>query len=158
MEFRILGPLEVTETGNPASLAGCKEGALLEALVLGAGEVVSADRLIDALWREDPPKSAAKTLQNCVLRLRKALGEPVVETRPGGYRLAAADDAVDAHRFEALIRVGRTAAISREQARAAAELDEALALWRGQPYAELAGLPPITGWAPLVSPAAAQRD
>ena len=145
MEFRILGPIEVTGAGNTVSLAGRREGALLAALVLGAGEVVSADRLIDALWRDRPPRSAAKTLQNCVLRLRKTLGANVIETRPGGYRLVAPGDAIDAHRFEELIRVARTAAMNGTPARAAAALDEALGLWRGQPYSELAGWDPADG-------------
>ena len=145
MEFRILGPVEVTGAGKTVSLAGRREAALLATLVLSAGEVVSTDRLIDALWHDHPPRSATKTLQNCVLRLRKTLGATVVETRPGGYRLVVSGDAIDAHRFERLIRLARTAAMNGTPARAAAALDEALGLWRGQPFSELAGWDPADG-------------
>ena len=111
MEFRVLGPLEVEGDGRAVAPGGRRERALLAALILGAGETVSTDRLVAALWGDDPPRSAAKTLQNHVLRLRKALGPAVIETRSPGYRLAAPPAAVDARRFEALIGGARDASL-----------------------------------------------
>jgi YVTN family beta-propeller protein len=123
MEFRILGPLEVLEDGRQVDLGGAKQRALLAILLLHANEVVSTDRLIDALWEEEPPETAQKALQVYVSHLRKALGRERVETKAPGYRLRAAEDEFDLERFQIL-----------------AETDprEALALWRGQALAEFA--------------------
>jgi class 3 adenylate cyclase/WD40 repeat protein len=141
MEYRVLGSVEVA--GVPAaSLGGRREQALLAALVLNVGAVVSTDRLIDALWGDRPPRSAAKVLQNCVLRLRKAGGASPRDTPAPGYRLVASAGAVDAHRFEELVRLARTAAVNGAPARAADALEGALALWRGTPFEELAGWDP----------------
>src|SRR5436309_12529303 len=94
--FRVLGPLEVSRGGRPLSIAG-KPGALLVLLLVHANEVVSTDRLIDGLWGERPPKSAAKLLQGYVSDLRRALadgregeddaGDARLLTRPPGYVL-----------------------------------------------------------------------
>jgi DNA-binding SARP family transcriptional activator/WD40 repeat protein len=147
MEFRVLGPVEVAGTGRTVRL-GRRERGLLAALILSIGKTVSSDRLVDALWGERPPRTAGKTLQNYVLRLRKALGASVIETQAPGYRLVTAVDAIDAHRFEELIRIGRTAAVNGAPARAARSLRDALQLWRGDPFEELAG------WAPAEAEAA----
>jgi len=72
VEFRILGPLEVVEDDRPLVLGGPKQRALLAVLLLHRGEVVSTDRLIDQLWGERPPASAAKSVQVYVSNLRKA--------------------------------------------------------------------------------------
>ena len=103
MEFRILGPLEVVEDGRRLDLGGPKQRALLAALLLRANEVVSQDALIDDLWGESPPATAAKTLQAYVSRLRKALadaeGEPAtarLETHGHGYVLRIAPESLDA--------------------------------------------------------------
>ena len=74
MEFRILGPLEVVHGDSVIPLAGGKQSALLAVLLLNANEIVSSDRLIEALWGEHPPESGAKALQVRVSQLRKALG------------------------------------------------------------------------------------
>jgi DNA-binding SARP family transcriptional activator len=76
MDFRILGPLEVTHNGGTLPIRGRKLQALLALLLLNAGEVVSRERLIDELWGDDPPSSAAKTLQVHVSRLRRERGRP----------------------------------------------------------------------------------
>src|SRR5438132_8386115 len=142
MEFRILGPVEVEGDGRALPPGGRRERALLAALVLWAGDVVSTDRLMAALWGDDPPRSAAKTLQNHVLRLRKVLGPEVIETRPPGYRLVAGPDAVDARRFEQLVAAARGSTVAGAPSRSAATLREALELWRGPPFEELAGYLP----------------
>jgi WD40 repeat protein/DNA-binding SARP family transcriptional activator len=142
VEFRVLGPLEVADATTSSQLRGRRERAVLAALVLAAGEVVGTDRLIDALWGERPPRSAAKNVQNCVLRLRKALGPEVIETRAPGYRLGAPVDAVDARRFEDLVTLGRAARVNGTPDRAAGMFGEALRLWRGPPFGELRGWDP----------------
>jgi YVTN family beta-propeller protein len=138
LEFRVLGPLEVVEHGQPVALGGPRQRALLAILVLRRGDVVSADRLIDLLWAERPPATAAKTLQGYVSHLRKALGHGVLLTRSGGYLLAATPEQVDAEQFEARVRDARDALAVGDAGRARELLVSALALWRGEPLADLA--------------------
>jgi DNA-binding SARP family transcriptional activator len=134
LDFRILGPIEVWEDGTQLSLGGPKQRALLALLVLDAGRVVSTDRLIDLLWGEQPPPTAATSLQNFVSQLRKLLGADVVVTRPPGYRLELKPEQVDLERFRRLVEESRH---ERPEGRAA-KLREALMLWRGPPLADLA--------------------
>jgi DNA-binding SARP family transcriptional activator len=123
MEFRLLGPLEVVEDGKQIDVGGAKQRALLAILLLHANEVVSQDRLIEALWEEEPPEKAQKALQVYVSQLRKVLGKERLETRAPGYRLRVGEDELDLDRFQRL---------------ADAEPREALALWRGEPLAKFA--------------------
>ena len=93
MEFRILGPLEVVDGDRPLTLKGSRLRALLVLLLTSAGEVVSADRLIDELWGAQPPRSAANALQYHVSQLRKALAhEGLIETRAPGYLIRPEPD------------------------------------------------------------------
>ena len=140
MEFRVLGPLEVIDDGRELSIRGRKLQALLALLLLNAGETVSRDRLIGELWGDDPPATAAKTLQVHVSRLRRELGDVVV-TRGGGYAIEVAPPQLDLHRFEALVAEGREAVADRRPEYAEARLREALGLWRGPPLPELADEP-----------------
>ena len=134
MEFRVLGPLEVTDRDRPLSLGGIKQRSLLAILLLHANEVVSSDRLIDELWEEAPPRTAAKSLHVQVSRLRKQLGDGRLTTRSPGYVLHVDPSEFDLTRFERLVGEARTA----EPEAAAQMLREALALWRGRPLADLA--------------------
>jgi DNA-binding SARP family transcriptional activator/tetratricopeptide (TPR) repeat protein len=145
MDFRILGPLEVLDEGRALSVGGSKQRALLALLVLHVNEPLSTDRLIDALWGERPPATAAKTVQVHVSRLRKALaggagGDPagLVATREHGYELRLDPERLDAHRFERLVAEGRGELAAGRPERAAAALEEALSLWRGPALADLA--------------------
>ena len=140
MEFRILGPLEVLDDGGEISIRGRKLQALLALLLLHAPEVVSRDRLVDELWGDDPPATAAKTLQVHVSRLRRELGDIVVSLG-GGYLIRIEPDALDLEHFERLVAEGRTAMAEEQPERASERLREALALWRGPPLAELADEP-----------------
>ena len=106
MDFRILGPLEVSERGHQVALGGAKQRALLTTLLLQANEVVSTDRLIDAVWEEEPPARADKALQVYVSHLRKALGRERLETKKPGYVLRVGDDELDLVRFERLLEQG----------------------------------------------------
>ena len=125
MEFRILGPLEVTADGRALDLGGHKQRALLALLLLQANRVVSSDRLIEALWEEEPPGTAPKALQVHVSQLRKLLGRERLETRAPGYLLRVEPDELDLARFERLQRGGDGST-------------DALALWRGPPLADFA--------------------
>src|SRR5712691_13145430 len=134
MEFGILGPLEVRRAGEPLPLGGAKQRALLAILLLNANRVVSSDRLIDALWEEQPPETAQKALQVHVSQLRKTLGRDVLLTRAPGYMLQLEQGCFDLERFEELVEQARGA----DPETAAAKLDEALSLWRGPPFADFA--------------------
>ncbi|MEU8010198.1 BTAD domain-containing putative transcriptional regulator [Micromonospora parva] len=132
VQFGVLGPLAVTtDAGEPVVVPGTKVRALLADLLANRNQVVSADRLIEDLWGDDSPANPAGALQVRVSQLRKALNdaEPgareLVESRPPGYLLRA--DAVDADRFVDLSR-----------STDAERLTEALALWRGEAYADVA--------------------
>ncbi len=103
-QFRLLGPLAVTVEGEPLALGGQKRRALLAALLLEANRIVSRDRLIDALWGEEPPDTARNTIQVYVSQLRKLLPEGTLETAPPGYRLAVDPEAIDLFRFIQLTR------------------------------------------------------
>ena len=105
-------------------------------LAIHANEVVSSDRLIDVLWDERPPDGGSHTLQTMVSRLPRTVGADRVETVAPGYRLRVEPAEVDTGRFEELVRAGLGAADRSEVA--AGRLEEALALWRGRPYAEFA--------------------
>ncbi len=108
MEFRILGPLEVSSELGPVRITAAKHRALLMHLLVRANEVVSADALVDALWGERPPASARKLLQVYVSQLRKALGDVLV-TRPPGYLITAEWFRLDRARFERLLDEGSEA-------------------------------------------------
>ena len=133
LEFRILGPLEVVGEQGRIPLGGTKQRSLLGGLLIRAGRVVSTDRLIDELWGEQPPKTAATSLQNMISQLRKLLGPEVLVTRPPGYVLQVEPDQVDALRFEMLVADAR----SMPSAERSKRLAEGLALWRGPPLADL---------------------
>src|SRR3954454_23760697 len=110
MEFRILGPLEVRAEQGPLSLGRIKPRGLLAVLLLNANEPVSAERLALALWGEDAPAGAVKTIHVHVSRLRRALGDPdVLATTRAGYLLRVAPGELDADRFEQLSADGRQA-------------------------------------------------
>ena len=106
-EFRILGPLEVEQEAGPVLLGGLKQRAVLALLLLDAGRVVSIDRLVDALWGEEPPRTAVTSLQNFVSQLRKALGPEILETKPPGYRVNVQPGELDLDRFRALVDAAR---------------------------------------------------
>jgi class 3 adenylate cyclase len=135
LEVRILGPLEVEARGRSIELRRKKQRALLALLALHAGEVVSTDGLIDELWGETPPKAVVASLQNLVSGLRKALEPDLLITRAPGYVLEVERDAVDAHRFDRIVRDARESPTVEERV---ALLRQALSLWRGPPFADLA--------------------
>jgi DNA-binding SARP family transcriptional activator len=139
MEFRLLGPFEVWDGGQPVEIAGVKRRALLALLVLRANEVVRTELLVDELWGERPPRNAAAALHTHVSRLRKTLGADTIARREWGYVLRAAPTEIDLRRFENLVADAESLA-ARERA---TKLAEALALWRGSPLADLVNEPAL---------------
>jgi WD40 repeat protein/DNA-binding SARP family transcriptional activator len=141
VEFAVLGPLQVSGERGPIEIAGVKERTLLAHLVAGAGRMITTDELIDSLWGDAPPRTAAKSLQTYVLRLRNTLepdrhGSPRLLVTDGpGYRLVVPDDGIDARRFARLVDLGRRAWREGRAEAAASTLAEALGLWRGPAYA-----------------------
>ncbi len=144
MEFRILGPLEVFDEEDRVAVRGAKQKALLALLVIHANETLSTERLIDELWGERPPATAAKTVQVHISRLRRALERPgagdgdLVVTRKHGYELRVNRDSVDSRRFARLIAEARGELAAGRFERATSLLEAAMSLWRGPPLAELA--------------------
>ncbi len=142
MEFGILGPLEVHTERGKVAVAGGKPAAVLAVLLLHPNEPVSVDRLAIALWGEDVPGGASRTVRVHVSRLRKALGNPeVLITTPSGYRLVVKPGELDAARFEELVRSGRQTLANGEAEEASEVLRAALTLWRGPPLADFAAEP-----------------
>ena len=156
MDYRILGPLEVSDGDRPVVLGGEKQRALLAVLLLHAGEVVSADRLIDDLWGERSPAGGLNALQVHISRLRKALdgngaGRPqsdeerdetppggVLVTRGRGYLLEVGRGELDLDRFRVMVEEGRRALAAGDAQRASESLRVGLAMWRGAPLADFA--------------------
>jgi DNA-binding SARP family transcriptional activator len=133
-DFRILGPLEVSDEAGPLLLGGLKQRAALALLLLEPGRIVSVDRLVDALWGEHPPRTANTSLQNFISQLRKTLGADVLETKPPGYRLRIRPGELDLDRFRVTVEAARGA----DPQTRAEKLRHALALWRGPALADLA--------------------
>jgi DNA-binding SARP family transcriptional activator len=132
-DFRILGPLEVSDETGPLLLGGRKQRAVLAMLLLEPGRIVSVDRLIDALWGEQPPRTATTSLQNFISQLRKTLGADVLETKSPGYRLRVRPGELDLDRFRVMVESARGA----DTQTRAEKLRHALALWRGPALADL---------------------
>jgi DNA-binding SARP family transcriptional activator/tetratricopeptide (TPR) repeat protein len=137
MQVRLLGPVDVTIDGQARAINGLRRTALVAALALRAGEVVSADLLTELIWDSRPPPGAGQTLQSHVSQLRRFLGEAaVIRLVPPGYVLDLPGDGTDVGVAQRLIREGTTASNAAEGARV---LRQAIGLWRGRPLAELAG-------------------
>jgi DNA-binding SARP family transcriptional activator len=141
VEFAILGPLEARADGRELALGGPKQRAVLAMLLLQANQPVSRDRLIDGLWAESPPRTAAHTLDDYVSRLRRTLGGDRIDRHPAGYLIRVEPGELDLERFEALLEQGRSGAAARDAAQASDVLGKALGLWRGRALADLANEP-----------------
>ena len=149
LHFGLLGSLRVERDGQPVDLGPRLQRTLLSILVVEAGSVVPVDRLIDLLWREEPPAAAIASVQAYVSQLRRVL-EPgrqarapaqVLITQDPGYMLCAGDGQVDALQFQALAKKAHNDLAGGLPVAAAAGLEDALALWRGDPLAEFAAEP-----------------
>src|SRR6516164_2801347 len=136
MRVRLLGPVDVMSGGEVRPVSGLRRKAVLATLALQAGQVVSTGRLVDAVWGESAP-AALNTLQSHVSYLRTVVGKAAIVAHPPGYLLDLGEDGTDVQLAERLLNQG---AQSADPGRRAADLREALALWRGRPLADLAGL------------------
>ncbi|SEG73098.1 Predicted ATPase [Nonomuraea solani] len=131
----MLGPFEVRNPdGAVVEVPGARLRALLAALALEPGRIVTRSKLVDWIWGQQPPADEVNALQALVSRLRRVLPDGVIEADAGGYRLAVAPEAVDVSRFERLIAQARAV----EPAERAEVLRSALALWRGTAMADIA--------------------
>src|SRR5436305_11305354 len=131
VELGVLGPLQVRQYGLSVGVPGAKPRAILTMLGLHGGSVVAADTLIELLWGEDPPRTAAKALETHVSSLRRTLGDGFVLTAGTGWTLSTTE--ADATRYQVTAKLGREAVAAGDTSQAVTRFDEALTLWRGSP-------------------------
>lgn len=139
LEFGLLGPLTVTRGGMPVPLNAEKQRLLMAILLLNANRLVGTEQLIDAVWDEEPPPTAAKGLQVLVSRLRQDVPglASALMTQGRGYRLEVARDQIDLERFRSLADAGRRSLAEGNATQAEVRLAAALDLWRGPALADL---------------------
>jgi len=145
MRFAVLGPVRAgnDEENNWSDISGVKARTVLAVLLLEANTVVSADRLIEALWGKKPPGSALASLHNHVMRLRRALGEQGdrrVRSAPRGFLIQVEPGELDLEVFTGLTDAGRQAAAEGRWEEASNRLAAALALWEGPAVSDVQGL------------------
>ncbi len=134
VRISLLGPLQVDGELGTVVLSAAKDRSLLSMLALNPGSIVPTDALIAALWGDEPPSAARKTLQTYVWNLRQAFGGDLIVTEPSGYALCVAPDDVDVGRFRALVRAGDDAIRRGDAERARGLFTDAVSLWRGDPF------------------------
>lgn len=141
LKLGLLGPLEVSDDGRVIALTSARQRAILALLALEAPAVVPVDRIVEEVWGEGQPADPAAALHTQVSRLRAALGPECIATHEAGYRLEVGRDAIDVHRFTALVRQ----AADDPAQRAEPLLIQALGMWRGPPLADVADAPFVAG-------------
>ncbi|WP_051795761.1 BTAD domain-containing putative transcriptional regulator [Kibdelosporangium aridum] len=135
MEFRLLGGVEVTASGQPVDVGHARQRCVLAVLLIEANNPVPTDVLLDRVWDEGLPHTARGTLLSYLTRLRRALGtDTEIVRRSGGYALVVDEQAIDIHRFRELLTQARAAG---DDETALDLFDQALELWRGEPLAGL---------------------
>ncbi|MFB9332147.1 AfsR/SARP family transcriptional regulator, partial [Actinoplanes octamycinicus] len=137
--FRLLGPVRYRTAAGWSGVRAAQPRAVLALLLVEAGRTVSVDRLVDELWGDRPPRTARNTVQGYVMRLRRAVGGPLL-TRERGYELVIGDDDLDSAVFERLTAGSRT----RAAPEALAEVERALTLWDGPALADVPPTPTVT--------------
>lgn len=139
VELQVLGPLKVLIGRRDVGIRSHSQLVLLAVLLAGRGSPVTSDALVEALWGDDPPASAATTLRTHVSRLRGRIGIPrLIVSTGSGYSLQTPPETIDAVQFERLAREGREALHSGDPTTASQTLEEALNLWRGPAFGALA--------------------
>ncbi|MFL6163179.1 MAG: ABC transporter substrate-binding protein [Jatrophihabitantaceae bacterium] len=154
LTFATLGPLRVVRGGDALRLGGRQQRAVLAALIVYRPAVLSVSRIADEIWGERVPAGHVRTIHTYVHHLREAL-EPnrggkaraVLTTVNGGYRLITDEDAIDAFVFERLVSSGQALLEAGNPAQAREEFGRALAMWRGDPLADLVDFPFVSGYA-----------
>ena len=137
LDFRLLGPLEVLIDGGPVQIAGARQRVIAAILLLNANRVVLRERLIAYVWGDEPPTSAANSVQVAIHALRRSLGADRIETRGSGYLLHVDPHELDLHAFEALVQRAR----GEPAGGAARTLRRALSLWRGPALSDVVQIP-----------------
>jgi predicted ATPase/DNA-binding SARP family transcriptional activator len=147
ISFAVLGPLEVRLSGTVVPLPAGTRRSLLATLLLTPGRVLPVERLVDAVWREDPPADARGSVQTNVARLRRSLGVAgrLLRTQDPGYVLDAPKGSRDVDLFVDLTAAARSALAAGDHSRSVEAVDRALALWRGPAWSDLAGYGPAHG-------------
>ncbi|MFV9673563.1 MAG: BTAD domain-containing putative transcriptional regulator, partial [Acidimicrobiia bacterium] len=142
MDFRILGPLEVSAGDGSLQIGGRRQRTVLAVLLLNANRTTSTDAIIDAVWGDDPPTTARRSIQVYVSRLKKVFGDGRIASVDPGYRLRVEDGELDADRFADLAAAARAVTVG-DPSEALLRFDEALALWRGPAMSDLVDEPGI---------------
>jgi DNA-binding SARP family transcriptional activator/WD40 repeat protein/serine/threonine protein kinase len=135
VRFSVLGPVTVTEGSTPLNIGGPKQRAVLAKLIAHAGDPVSVDSIIEAVWGDDAASNAKRIVQTYVATLRSEVGDTIVKTG-SGWRLEVDRDQIDAAAFEDLYQTARDVLDSNPQ-RASVALRDALAMWQGHPYSDI---------------------
>ena len=136
MDYRILGPLEVSAGNGPLELGGRRQRTVLAALLLNANRVTPTDQLVDVVWGEEPPPTARRSVQAYVSRLRRILGDDRIVSVEPGYRIRVDEGELDVDRFESLTLLARSIGAV-DPRKALDAMREALSLWRGPALTDL---------------------
>ncbi|MFE2373630.1 BTAD domain-containing putative transcriptional regulator [Streptomyces sp. NPDC059398] len=139
LTFSVLGPVRAWRDGEALPPGSPQQRALLAALLTRDGRTATAGELIDAIWGEDPPSQALAAVRTYASRLRKVLDPGVLVSESGGYAIRTGAESVDLHRAQQLAANAEKAAGTGDRATARALIDEALALWDGEPLANVPG-------------------
>lgn len=140
LQFKVLGPLEVTRDGEPLLQRAALQRRLLAALLAGSERAVPTDRLIEAIWEDSAPGNARAALLVYLHRLRRTLGDPQrISLEPNGYRIHVNALDCDAHAFEDLAAAARRERSAGRIEQSADHYAQAMRLWRGEPYADVTG-------------------
>lgn len=137
MEFRLLGDIEARLDGRPVPLGYARLRVLLAVLLIEANRTVPVDDLVDRVWGNQQPHRPRAAVQHSVTMLRKAVApdsDVEISWRSTGYRLTADPASIDVHQFQDLIGRART---TQDDTQAADLLEQALDLWRGEPFGSL---------------------
>jgi DNA-binding SARP family transcriptional activator len=138
-DFSVLGPIQIhAARGQRVRIPRGRVLSFLALLLVHRGEALPVDRIVDELWDGEGPQNARNAVHVVASRLRAAIGDGAVVSEAGGYAVRVSDGALDYERFEELLRRGRRQRERGEAAVAAETLREALAMWRGTPFADVA--------------------
>ena len=139
LRLGVLGPVRAWRGSEPLPVGSPQQRALLAALVLREGRIATVAELIDSMWGEDPPSQALAAVRTYASRLRKILGSDVLVSGSGGYALQTAPDEIDLCLARELAADAERSREMGEDRRASELLDRALALWDGEPLADVPG-------------------
>lgn len=138
MQFRLLGAVDVVVEGQSVKIAAARQKVALALLLLDANHPITINRFIDALWADNPPRTARSQVYITISSLRRLLGEEVIVTAPPGYLIRVPDEAFDLAQFDALVTAGQASAAEGRPSEALTSMRSALRLWRGHAAEDVA--------------------